>query len=68
MSTSRATGTLLRCLSATAGAAMRSSNKSINGAGPGTIVVGVESSSSSVLLLAGQQRRPHATSSWIKVR
>ena len=70
MSSSRATGSLLGRLAATAGAVMRRSS-SINGSGTalGAIVGGAESSSSSAsaMLLAGQ-RRPHATSSWTKVR
>jgi hypothetical protein len=67
MSSSRATGPLLGRLAATAGAAMRGSSNGVvsGGAALGAIV---ESLSKPSVLFAGLQRRPHATSSWIKVR
>ena len=67
MSSSRATGPLLGRLAATAGAAMRGSSIGVvsGGAALGAIV---ESLSKPSVLFAGLQRRPHATSSWIKVR
>ena len=63
MSSSRVTGPLLGRLAAAAGAAMRGSNS-----GALRAIVVVESSSTPSTLFAGLQRRPHATSSWIKVR
>ena len=68
MSSSSATGPLLGRLAATAGSTMRGSSTGGAAALRAIVVEGGSSSMPLTLLFAGLQRRPHATSSWIKVR